>query len=55
MKNNQGGFIDISPIIRSLIFVFLLLMAVLVKWMADNSNFCFDESVCGKQFMNILE
>jgi len=55
MKNNQGGFIDISPIIRALVFVFLLLIGVLVRWMMDNDYFCFDESVCDKQFLNMLE
>ncbi|MDO9546417.1 MAG: hypothetical protein Q7J07_06675 [Pelolinea sp.] len=55
MKNNQGGFIDISPIIKSLIWVFLLLIGVLVRWMMANDYFCFDERYCDKQFLNILE
>jgi len=48
MKNYQGGFINISPIIKPLIFVFLLLIGLLVRWMIDNSYFCLDESICGK-------
>jgi len=55
MKNNQGGFIDISPIIKSLIIVFLLLIGVLISWMLGKDYLCFDESVCDKPFLNILE
>jgi len=54
MKNKQGGFVSLSPIFQAFIWVILLLIVMLIKYMADNSYFCFDEEVCNKPYLNIL-
>jgi hypothetical protein len=54
MKNKTGGFISLSPILQALAWVILLLIVMLIKYMADNSYFCFDEEVCNKSYLNIL-
>ena len=55
MQNKEGGFKSLTPIIQSLIWVILLLLAVMLKWMSDNNYYCFDERVCNKPYLNILK
>ena len=55
MKNSEGGLNNLSPILQSFVWVILLLLALLAKYMADNDYICFDEEVCDKPYLNILK
>jgi hypothetical protein len=55
MKNKEGGYKSLSPILQSIAWAILLLLAMLIKYMADNSSFCFDERFCNKSYLNILK
>jgi len=52
MNNNERG--NIPPIVKAIAWVLLLLLAVMVNFMANNSFFCFDDEVCNKPYLNKL-